>query len=365
MKAHLLILVLLLAFCHRAFCQCNGCESLCSKRYNEVSFLTTHNAYNSKEDGFKLPNQKWNITTQLNSGVRALMIDVYDESGQLEVYHGFKVLGSKPFIHILKEIKAFMDENENDVVTIILECYASSDQIATDFKNSGLSKYLYPKTIDEEWKTLEQMIIDNTRLVVFSDKNDAQTDQEWYHYIWDYAVETDYSNNKKEDFDCDFNRGRDNAANKDLFILNHFLTNSVTGVGRPNKSKEVNSNPYFLERVKECQQETGKFPNFITVDFYNSGNCWEVVDIINNTSDVCLREYSIVIYPNPAREMVYIQGEYAFPGDLVVFSMLGQDITNQVDLVKLNDTLVELRGQSPNEFEEDLSSAIKHLDVSD
>ena len=63
--------------------------------------------------------------------------------------------------------------------------------------------------------------------------------------------------------------------------------------------------------------------------------------------------------------MVYIQGEYAFPGDLVVFSMLGQDITNQVDLVKLNDTLVELTGQRSNEFEEDLSSAIKHLDVID
>ena len=128
--------------------------SLFDKKYNEVAYLTTHNAYNSKEDGFKLPNQKWNITTQLNSGVRALMIDVYDESGQLEVYHGFKILGSKPFLNILTEIKLFMDENENEVLTIILECYASADLIAKYFENSGLSQYLYTKTNNEEWKTL-------------------------------------------------------------------------------------------------------------------------------------------------------------------------------------------------------------------
>ena len=290
MKLTLIILLVLFTFYHGAFSQCNGCESLCDKKYNEVAYLTTHNAYNSKEDGFKLPNQKWNITTQLNSGVRALMIDVYDESGQLEVYHGFKILGSNPFLNILTEIKLFMDENENEVLTIILECYASADLIANYFENSGLSQYLFTKTNNEEWKTLGQMIIDNTRLVVFSDKNDTHPGLEWYHYVWDYAVETHYSNNKKEDFSFDFNRGRDNIDNKDLFILNHFVTTPVTGVGHPNKSRKVNSNPYFIERVIECQQKTGKFPNFITVDFYNSGNCWEVVDIINNTSDICPKD---------------------------------------------------------------------------
>ncbi|MGY8927953.1 MAG: hypothetical protein ACKVJC_11780, partial [Flavobacteriales bacterium] len=90
--------------------------------------------------------------------------DVYDESGQLEVYHGFKILGSNPFLNILTEIKLFMDENENEVLTIILECYASADLIAKYFENSGLSQYLYTKTNNEEWKTLGQMIIDNTRL---------------------------------------------------------------------------------------------------------------------------------------------------------------------------------------------------------
>ena len=64
MKLTLIILLVLFTFYHGAFSQCNGCESLCDKKYNEVAYLTTHNAYNSKEDGFKLPNQKWNITTE-------------------------------------------------------------------------------------------------------------------------------------------------------------------------------------------------------------------------------------------------------------------------------------------------------------
>ena len=63
--------------------QCNGYESLCIKKYNEVAYLTTHNAYSSFEDGFYLPNQNLNITSQLNQGVRAFMLDVYSEDDEL------------------------------------------------------------------------------------------------------------------------------------------------------------------------------------------------------------------------------------------------------------------------------------------
>ena len=64
--------------------------------------------------------------------------------------HGMALRLTKPKSDILKEIKVFLIENENDVLTIILESYVSSDQIGKDFDNSGLSKYLYTKTIDEE-----------------------------------------------------------------------------------------------------------------------------------------------------------------------------------------------------------------------
>lgn len=283
----LFLLITLKLFCAES--QCNGSNTLCTKRYNEVAYLTTHNAYNSKQDGFKFPNQELNITKQLKAGVRALMLDVYDESGTLEVYHAYRALGSKPFSEILKEIKAFMDENEQEVVTLIFECYVTSDQIARDFEASGISKYLYTKTVDQEWKTLEQMITDNTRLVVFSDKDDAKKGQEWYHYLWSFAAETHYTNHKKSDLSSDFNRGSENASNKELFILNHFLTTSITGFGKARKSKKANDFQFLMDRIKQFQLETGKFPNFITVDFCDLGSCKEVVDLMNGFTNLRLQ----------------------------------------------------------------------------
>ena len=42
--------------------QCNGSLDLCSKQYNEVAYLTTHNAFNSDQDGLLFPNQTINLT---------------------------------------------------------------------------------------------------------------------------------------------------------------------------------------------------------------------------------------------------------------------------------------------------------------
>jgi len=284
MKSFLFIVYILLLF-HHAFSQCNGYEDLCSKRYNKVAYLTTHNAYNTKDDGFKLPNQEWNISTQLKYGVRALMFDVYEESDELVVYHGFKILGSKPFIEVLNEIREFMEENPKEVVTIILECYVNSNQIASEIEDSGLSKYLYTKNKHENWGTLKEMIDDNTRLVVFSDKNDAEVGQEWYHYMWDFAVETHYANHNLKDFNNDFNRGKENAETKDLVILNHFLTKTITGVGSIQKSKKANS--ILVDRINTFHAVTGRFPNFITVDFVDIGNVKEVIDCLNGSTKIC------------------------------------------------------------------------------
>lgn len=278
MKSFLFIIYILLLF-HDAFSQCNCYEGLCIKRYNEVAYLTTHNAYNSKEEGFKLPNQEWNISTQLQHGVRALMLDVYEESDELVVYHGYKMLGSKPFVEVLEEIRSFMHENPKEVITIILECYVNSNQIAADLETSGLTKYLYTKSSNEDWKTLGEMISDNTRLVVLSDKSDAQVGQERYHYIWDVAVETHFTNHKLKHFSNQFNRGKENAGAKDLVVLNHFLTKTITGVGSIRKSKKANS--ILVNRITNFQIETGRFPNFITVDFVDIGNAKDAVDILN------------------------------------------------------------------------------------
>ena len=57
MKTYILILSISILSPIITYCQCNGSIELCSKKYNEVAYLTTHNAFNSSEDGLLFPNQ--------------------------------------------------------------------------------------------------------------------------------------------------------------------------------------------------------------------------------------------------------------------------------------------------------------------
>ena len=71
--------------------QCNGSYDLCNKRYNEVAYLTTHNAFNSKQDRYLFPNQKTNITEQLNNGETNIFAPIVQQtinSGMSELNNG-------------------------------------------------------------------------------------------------------------------------------------------------------------------------------------------------------------------------------------------------------------------------------------
>ena len=250
--------------------QCNGSYDLCNKRYNEVAYLTTHNAFNSKQDRYLFPNQKTNITEQLNNGVRGLMIDVYEDNESIVVYHAYKFLGSQPLSVYLNDIKYFLDNNPNEILTIILETYTSSNAIENEISKVGLLEYLHTQDVNSLWPKLQMMIDSNKRLVILSDKNDANENQSWYHYMWDFAVE-----NKYGQINCEFNRG--NPENS-LFIFNHFIT-SLTG-NKENANK-VNSFKYFMNHITKCKDLKNKFPNFITVDFYEIGESLDVVSKLN------------------------------------------------------------------------------------
>jgi len=300
MKKTISILLLLVISLQISHAQCNGSLDLCSKQYNEVAYLTTHNAFNSDQDGLLFPNQTYNIASQLNDGVRGLMIDVYNDLfGTPVVYHSIIALGYIPLSDIFNDIKIFLDNNPNEVITIILECYVTTNDIEDEINQSGLSNYLY--THNATWPTLQNMIDNDNRLVIFSDVDDASSSQDWYHYVWEYAVETHYSVGNINDFTCDFNRG---DPLNDLFIFNHFVTDATLGYGLYNESNDVNANPFFINRALNCQTQTNKFPNFVTVDYYELGDGLAVVDQLNgvtSTSSINISEQ------NPERKLLTIK----------------------------------------------------------
>lgn len=248
------------------------------RRYNEVSYVTTHNSMSNAEDRWLFPNQQYNIEKQLKDGARSLMLDLWPKDGKVYLCHGGIFLGGSDLLeNQLNIIKNFMDTYHREIITIIFESYVDAQSVKDVFEACDLTSYLHTQPVDQPWPVLQDMIDQNKRLVVFTDENDALPDMQWYHYCWNYCWETHYSAQAPEDFSCSPNRG---DAGNNLFIFNHFLTNDIGG--SINLAKQVNYNPFFIDRVLDCQTESGQLPNFITVDFYNIGNVFDVTDTLNN-----------------------------------------------------------------------------------
>jgi hypothetical protein len=262
----------------RAIARCNGAQALCDRAYDAVAYPTTHNAMSNQEDGFLLPNQQLSVPHQLTAGVRGLMLDSWYFEGATVLCHGGDIFpcdlsGMKPLADGLAQIKTFLDQHPSEVVSIIFESYISEADTLAAFIASGLLGYTHVQTAADPWPTLRELIAADTRLVVFTDRSESVLP--WHHYVWNHAWETHYSFETPADFSCAKNRG--SLANR-LFILNHFLTQLV---GSPGLAEQVNHNPLFIDRAEQCETESGRLPNFVTVDHFQIGDLFAVVDRLN------------------------------------------------------------------------------------
>ncbi len=252
---------------------CNGGAHLCDRRLDEVAYLTTHNAYSTQEEGYIAPNQTHSMKRQLVDGVRAMMLDIYD-NGEFEtsLCHSSCAFGERPLEAGLRDIADFLAARPANVITLILESYSSGDQFYAALEAAGLSDRVWEPSGDT-LPTLAELIASNTQLIVFTNRDaDAFPG---YLDVWSWAWDTDWNNQKLEDFDCARRRG---STENPLFILNHFLTDPVANTFLATKA---NTDPVLRDRVAQCQRESGKMPNYIAVDFYEIGNTIDVVDELN------------------------------------------------------------------------------------
>jgi hypothetical protein len=253
--------------------ECNGSIELCSRRYDQVAYPTTHNAMSNEADGWVYPNQYFGIGQQLEDGVRGLMLDTYDLYGTPELCHAFCQAGMRPLVDGLTTIRKFLDTHRGEVVTIIFESYITADETAGAFENSGLIKYVHAQDPGTPWPTLREMIDADERMVVFTDDGGGQLD--WYMDVWAHAWETPYHYEDISEFTCAMNRG---VAGNPLFIFNHFLTQAYAV---PEQAPVVNADPLLVDRAMQCMQESGRMPNFITLDFYSVGSLFEATRTLN------------------------------------------------------------------------------------
>lgn len=274
------ILVLFLAVCAAGPAEdmaCNGHPELCGRRFDAVVFPTTHNAMSSQEAGYFFPNQGGRMRRQLDDGVRGLMLDLHKSDGKLLFCHSICALGSQDLVEGLVEIRAFLDENPNEVLAFLMEpSGVSAEEIGGAFDASGMTRYCLPHAVGAPWPTLQEMIQSNQRVVVLTDQKTGGFP--WLLPMWTLMWDNDWSNHRESDFDCECNRGK---ATNDLFNLNQFISNPLPFAGG---AEVANRGEALYRRAKECWDKTGRVPNFVTVDHYEVGELFEAVDRLNGVS---------------------------------------------------------------------------------
>lgn len=265
--------------------------------FNKYSWLTTHNSFALKgvksETGSSIiapTNQEDTITNQLKNGVRGLMLDMYDFNGDIWLCHSFggqcfNATAFQPAINVLKEIQAFLEANPSEIITIFIEDYVVSPQGLTKvFNASGLRQYWFPVSKmpknGEDWPTVDDMVKQNQRLVVFTSKS-AKEASEGIAYEWRYVVENQYGDDGMKAGSCP-NRAESspmNTKSRSLILQNYFPSN-------PNETAACAENSAPLVKMLDtCHKAAGdRWPNFIAVDFYqrnDGGGASEALDVAN------------------------------------------------------------------------------------
>ena len=243
--------------------------------YDQVSFATTHNSNAAQSYGYAInSNQISGLTKQLEDGVSALMLDVtYGDDGETALCHGPCVLASTTHLAGLAELKDFLDDNPGAVLTLLYQDSVSAEDLEADFVTSGLIDLVFEK--DGDWPTLGEMVESGHRLVVTTSRLSGPPN--WIHHVWDVVFDTPYTFMSTDDFSCELNRG---TSDNDLFLINHWVN---TSLDLPSEADAmiVNLSEVLLGRARDCEQEVGKRPNFVAVDFYEYGDLIEVVDTLN------------------------------------------------------------------------------------
>jgi hypothetical protein len=259
---------------------CNGHAELCARTYDQVAFPGTHDAYASVANGVYAHDQTYSLTRQMEDGVRVLHVEILPFNGSAWLCHGICGLGGQSLASALAEVRAFLDTHATEVVTLLMESsQITTDQIAADFDSADLKKYARGHTLGEAWPTLGAMIERGERVVVFhadqSSTGGAAFDWMLDRFAWTW--ETPWENLTSADFArCDADRG---TKGNSIYVVDSYLENLL--VETPDNAALTNVNPFLVDRLLHCRQVESTLPGFVMVNFYEVGDLFHDVDVLN------------------------------------------------------------------------------------
>jgi hypothetical protein len=290
---------------------CNNSPSLCSRAYNNITQLGAHDSpfLRNKNTSFSTSgNHYYDTITQLDAGVRLVTAQVHknDNGTGADAWHlchsSCDLLDAGTLENWLSGIKGWMDNNQNDVVTLIIvnSDDASASDIGSQFNSSGISEYAYTPpsttTLPTTWPTLDNLIGNNTRLMTFVASLSQGSSQ--YPFLMDsytFMFENDYENTNPSNYSCTPDRPTGlttstAASSGRMFLMNHFLYETqLFGIQSPNASYASTTNAEtgygsLGSSISNCTSVYGKAPWAVLVDFFNVGPAIASVDTANGVT---------------------------------------------------------------------------------
>jgi hypothetical protein len=258
---------------------CNGAAALCDLRLDEVVLPATHNAMSNADEAWLAPNQQHPPSRQLEDGVRGMLLDTYEEDGELLLCHSLCGLGSSPLVKVWSEIDAFLARNPREVLVFVLQDDISAEQTEEALRASGLfERAIVPPARGEPWPTLGELVAEGGRVLVT--RESGGEGPAWYPSFYEaLGFDTPYSFRTKDELSCDLLRGDPAHA---LFLVNHWISNPLP---TPDGASEVNTAAVLGDRVRACTERWGRIPNLVAVDFYDRGDLFRVVREANGLGE--------------------------------------------------------------------------------
>ncbi|KAJ5212584.1 uncharacterized protein N7498_004230 [Penicillium cinerascens] len=285
---------------------CNGYVEFCGRNYSNITMVAAHNSPFDRP-GNAASNQMFDVTTQLNNGIRMLQFQTHYQNGTMLLCHtSCELLNMGTLEAYLTKVAAWMRQNPFDVVTILMGNFdfVAPQNFTDPVMNSGLQDFLYtPPVIPmalHDWPTLSEMILTQKRVVFFLDYQANQTAIPWLMDEFSQMWETPFSPTN-DSFPCTQQRppglSVQDAENR-MYMANHNL-NLAVDLGSitiliPNTAvlNQTNgvSGPGSLGWMAEnCTRKWDRPPNFLLVDYYNygspkNGSVFEVAAEMNNVT---------------------------------------------------------------------------------
>jgi len=310
---------------------CNGHAALCNRPLDEVVFPATHNSMSVPLPGWFSAMQEAPIKTQLEDGIRGLLIDTHyadelpngkvrtdlepgedvkrndlvDGLGDQAIHaalrlrdrlgfkgegerglflcHTFCELGASRLGPVLEDIRDFLVAHPNEVIVMVNQDAITPADFVGAMDDAGLSRFAYTGRPSPPWPTLRQLIQRDQRLVVLAEEQAGAAP--WYHLAYDKIMgETPFNFAKLGQLldaarlakSCEPNRGPRDGS---LLLMNHWINTDPAPLA--SNARRVNAYEPLLARARECQKLRKHIPNVLAVDFYREGDLFKVADKLN------------------------------------------------------------------------------------